>query len=316
VGKIRDLEIQIRDYINHYRNNHVLVQDLVKWNILCSSLDVVGDTVLAIETYSALKPVNDDGFNYLAVYGILQVLYVQQDAVLHIFQSLDISPKLVDPKILTDTMYVRGIRNKATGHPTKHGRKNQVLSSHFISRISLSLSGFTLMSAEGGKTQFNNISIADLIHKQEIGTAHALEIVVEELRKREEAHKMKFKGQTMVSIFPGTLGYYFEKVYEGTLGKAGGRWAFGQMHVGVLIDLAAKLRTAFTERAVLPANDPTEYALADTEYALRKLKGYYDSEPANSLNDKDAYIYTFYIESQFEQLRKLAEETDEDLALP
>jgi hypothetical protein len=64
---------------------------------------------------------------------------------------------------------------------------------------------------------------------------------------------------------------------------------------------------------VPPANDPTEYALADTEYALQKLKGYYDSVPDNTLNDKDAYIYTFYLEHQFEKLHKLAEETDEDL---
>ena len=126
MNKIRDLEIKIRDFINHYRNNHVLVQDLVKWNILCSSLDVVGDTELAIESYKGLKT-EDVGFNYLAVYGILQVLYVQQDAVLHIFQSLDISPKLVDSAILTDVMHVRGIRNKATGHPTKHGKGKQPL---------------------------------------------------------------------------------------------------------------------------------------------------------------------------------------------
>jgi len=313
VSTIRDLEIKIREFINHYRNNHVLVQDLIKWNILCSSLDVVGDTELAIESYKGLKT-EDVGFNYLAVYGILQVLYVQQDAVLHIFQSLDISPKLIDSAILTDVMYVRGIRNKATGHPTKHGKGKQTLSSHFISRMSLNLFGFTLMSAEGGNTQFNNISIGDLLHKQEVGTAHALEIVVEELCKREEAHKMKFKGRSVVSIFPSQLSYYFEKIFEGTLGKNAGRWEFGRMHVDILIDVVTKLREAFVERAVLPANDPTEYALADTEYALQKLKGYYDSVSDNTLNDKDAYIYTFYLEHQFEKLQKLAKETDEDLA--
>ena len=62
MGKIRDLEIRIREYINHYRQTHVLVQNLVKWNILCSSLDVVGDTELALGTYRALKEEKDDGF--------------------------------------------------------------------------------------------------------------------------------------------------------------------------------------------------------------------------------------------------------------
>jgi hypothetical protein len=150
-----------------------------------------------------------------------------------------------------------------TADGTRHG-KGKPLSSHFISRISLSLFGFTLMSAEGGKTQFNDISIGDLLQKQEIGTTHALQIVVEELRKREEAHKMKFKGRSVMSIFPSHLSYYFEKIFEGTHSKDAGRKKFGQMHVGILIDVVAKLREAFVERAVLPGHS-ISFSAADRD---------------------------------------------------
>ena len=311
MGKIRDLEIRIREYINHYRQTHVLVQNLVKWNILCSSLDVVGDTELALGTYRALKEEKDDGFNYLAVYGVLQVLYVQQDAVRHIFESLDVSLKLVNPAKFSDIRYVREIRNKATGHPTKLD-KNRPVSSHYISRISLSLSGFTLMSAEGAKTEFNEINIPELLQKQEAAVTHALEIVVDVLGKRENEHKMKFKGKTVTSIFPGHLSYFFEKIFEGTISDNSGRWEWGRVHVESLIEVVGKLREAFVERAVLPASDVIERDLQGTEYALQKLKGYYDSAPDNNLNDKDAYIYTFYLRHQFEQLKKLASEVDQE----
>jgi hypothetical protein len=91
VGRIRDLEIQIRDFVNHYRFTHVLVQDLVTSNVVWSAPDAIGDTQLAIGTYQCLEEKDDIGFNFLAVYGILQVFYVQQDAVWDLFEALDIS---------------------------------------------------------------------------------------------------------------------------------------------------------------------------------------------------------------------------------
>jgi hypothetical protein len=78
------------------------------------------------------------------------------------------------------------------------------------------------------------------------------------------------------------------------------------------VDIVAKLREAFVERAVLPASDVIEHELQNTEYPLQNLKGYYDSAPDNTLNDKDAYIYAFNIRHQFEQLKKLAKEVDEE----
>ena len=316
VGRIRELETQIRDFINQYRQTHVLIQDLVKANILWSSLDVVGDTQLAIDTYRALQHENhkDVGFNYLAVYGILQVLYVQQDAVRHIFESLDIPLNLVDPKNFAEVQRVRDVRNKATGHPTKHGKKKQPVTSHYISRNTLSLSGFTLMSADGPKTQFNDISIGELLQKQEAGVIQALAAALGELVKREKDHKMRFKGQTVSSLFPDTLSYYFQKVVEGTLTGKGnrGRWQFGRMHVKLLIELAAKLRQAFLDREVIPASDVIEDDLQDTEYPLQKLKMYYDSAKGHTLNNKDAYIYVFFVKHQFEKLRTLAQEVDQD----
>lgn len=67
-----ELEEQIRDFINSPRKQHILLQDHADWNKLCSSLDVVGDTELAIDAY--MENINEpasDGQKYLILYGIL-----------------------------------------------------------------------------------------------------------------------------------------------------------------------------------------------------------------------------------------------------
>lgn len=78
---IEQLETEIRDFINNPRKQSLLLKDSTVWNKLCSALDVTGDTELAINAYISAINVNSDGEAYLIVYGILQVLLVQQDAV-------------------------------------------------------------------------------------------------------------------------------------------------------------------------------------------------------------------------------------------
>src|SRR5439155_5472665 len=220
-----------REYINDYRLRHVLLQNEARWNVLTSSLDVIGDTELAIASYKPLNESSDTGFRYLVVYGILQVLFVQQDAAVHILESLDIPEPTTDP----DIQYVRDVRNKATGHPTKREgskKRNIPQSSHFISRISLHTAGFQLLSViDGQDAVFTDVNIPELLRRQENGIIRLLESGVGTLRKRDEEHKMKFKDKSVAALFPETLSYYFEKVFEGTLSRSPGRWEWGGMHV-------------------------------------------------------------------------------------
>jgi len=111
-----------------------------------------------------------------------------------------------------------------------------------------------------------------LLQKQEAAVIHALEIVVDVLGKRENEHKMKFKGKTVTSIFPGQLSYFFEKIFEGTISDNSGRWEWGRLHVESLIEVVGKLREAFVERAVLPASDVIERELQDTNTRCKSLR--------------------------------------------
>ncbi|PHS32655.1 MAG: hypothetical protein COA95_02575 [Methylophaga sp.] len=104
---ISKLEGKIRDFINSPRRQSTLLGKREGWNKLCSSLDLIGDTELAIAAYPSMcKTEGDDGASYLIVYGILQTLLLQQDAAKHIANVLDIGITL--PKELQQ---IRMIRN-------------------------------------------------------------------------------------------------------------------------------------------------------------------------------------------------------------
>ncbi len=48
VMKISDLEVRIRYQINKTRKQYFLFKDSKGWNQLCSALDIIGDTELAL----------------------------------------------------------------------------------------------------------------------------------------------------------------------------------------------------------------------------------------------------------------------------
>ena len=94
------------------------------------------------------------GAIYILVYGVLQALGLQQDAVIHLAEALGMKYEL-DPLLKE----VREVQNASIGHPTKRvGRAR----AHFICRISMTRAGFQLMTLypEQGPTEFRGVSLA------------------------------------------------------------------------------------------------------------------------------------------------------------
>jgi len=89
--KIAKLEDEIRDFINIPRNQHRLLSDKNRWNQICSSLDVIGDTSLALESYYNCKWTSDAGMQYLLIYGLLQAIFIQQDALKNAAEAVDMN---------------------------------------------------------------------------------------------------------------------------------------------------------------------------------------------------------------------------------
>ncbi len=302
VTTIRELESQIRDLINNRRKQLTLLGNPASWDKLCSSLDVIGDTELAFAAYGRLPEPNDDGTAYILIYGFLQALFVQQDAVCHLCEALDISYS-PDPLLVE----IREIRNDAIGHPTKRGKGTKF---GFISRPTIGKWGFQLMTTTPGKWPpvFRHVDLRARLESQREKLKFALESVVEELRREEMEHREQFKDKKLASVFPATLHYYFEKLYESTRGSKG--WEFGKLNLDFVAKVVSDLREGLRERGGLGTYDTVEYHLQLVDYPLEQLAQYFESSGTGRLNERDAFIFISFVEGQMDELRRMAVEID------
>ena len=268
-------------------------------------MDIIEDTELAIEDYLKLRQIESDGLKYLHIFGILQVLYVQQDAMNHLFESL----KLTFEKD-KDLYEIREIRNCSIGHPTKRGNGKEH-SFHFIVRISVDIFGFNLMSVYPDRekpTIFRYYHIPDLISKQMAVINTKLLIVIKKLKEQEMNHKNEFADQKMINCFPPTLSYHFEKIYEMT--SRAELFEFAKANFAVIEKTIVDFKEGLVKRGILSASDTAKYILALLRYPTDKLRKFFDN--TGNLNKEDISIYTFYIEKQVNELRDLAREIDEE----
>jgi len=208
---------QIRHFINGPRMSHMLRKNVENWNQICSSLDVIEDTDEAIRAFNPTPMCReslreDMGKRYLALYGVLQALFLQQDAVFHLCESLSTSHEQSSYPRLDN---IRDVRNASIGHPTKRTKRKQ-RSHHFLSRISMNHpNDIRLLSFyPDGSMKAEGIDLVGLIAQQVNDVESILVEVVAILRQRVEDHKAKFMNEKFAIDFPTTLDYSFEKLFE------------------------------------------------------------------------------------------------------
>ncbi len=192
------------------------------WNQFFAALDTIEDTCLAIQNFQL--DTNDLFIKnpYLATYGILQALFIQQDAVNYLKISLFGSIKKID---WSNTKYVelakiRHIRNETIGHPVKteqKGRKstyiNDEITSCTIDRSSLTKDGFRYMLWMHSKTDSKTINFSEIIKLQDKYLSAELETVMKELKIEEKQHKLKFKGEKLSELLNKPSLYQVNLIY-------------------------------------------------------------------------------------------------------
>jgi tetratricopeptide (TPR) repeat protein len=302
---IDELEQQIRDFINNPRKRHILSQDNAVWNLLCSCLDTIGDTELAINAYERSSNPPPTGVTYLLVYGLLQALFIQQDAVENLCQALVID--YVPQKLLVE---IREIRNDSIGHPTKRG-KNKGFAYNFIGRYSLAKEGFDLMTTYPDDTQplFRHVSIESLIEGQRNVMQKVLTEVLGKLKEEEANHRAKYRDQKLEDVFPPTLSYYFHKMGSAIDGEPGG---FGTMHIHLVAKVIEDFKERMDKRGALQAYASVVDLIKLIEYPIQELTAYFDDVTHSTLNVKSAHIFAFFVDKHIEELKSMAKEIDED----
>lgn len=294
------LECKIRDIYNIPRRYRKSQRDRSAFNQACSALDVIGDTELALQEYRTASGEYGKGLTYILVYGVLQALFLQQDAVTHLAESLGL--KIERPEELNE---VRNLRNEASGHPTRKDLKRGRKSFHWISRGSLTRQGFQLMSmySDADGYVFKNINLVNLIEIQATAVINLLSKVLDRLRKSENAHRSKYEAEMLIQVFRPSLPYLFEKLSEGIKKSEKRPSAAAAFHC--IMQMLSEFRQKLASRKETGSIDHIEMEMADP---ISELTAYL--QDAKKVNQRAAERFSEYIEKKFEELKEIAAEID------
>ncbi len=238
VTTIHDLTRWIRDYGHDARHLPRLISNEFLWHQIWTAVDIIDDVDLALTAHLASKFPSNDGERYLRTYGVMQGLFLQQDALLDLIKAIHPKKKIKESDVLKD---IREARNASVGHPTQL-RRNGVLSAHAIVRHSMSKEGFELHSYPRKQDRsFDYISIETLIKKQRLETIRILTDAVNDLRDQERLHRDSFKDIKLMGTFD-QVGRNWETGNWGKrkLGETGGQTE--RFRIAVLHDGAGYVR--------------------------------------------------------------------------
>lgn len=303
--KFFDIEKQVREHINTHRYQKVLISNLDNWSQICSSLDTLGDTGTAILSYFSSEYPTETGLSYIYTYGLLQALFIQQDAMNHLSEAFDVSYELSE-----ELKSIRAIRNASIGHPTKNRVKKVTYFNH-ISRISMSKGGFNLARFyDEGESEFVEVDFKLIVENQLEGINKAYKSIQQKLQEVDENHRAKFMGKPIVDIFHSTMGYMFEKVAQAIYSPSSSNIMFGRSMLESIENTYSEFQSALQERNEL--NDYTLYDLEEYFHGIRRVRNYLNRLDSIEFTESDARIYLYYLQNSHENFVKIAREIDEN----
>ena len=178
--RIRELVDAVR---NEIESRSLWPTDDDQFFALLVAIDTAEDTAEALLNYEQHGLGSGDGEKYLRLYGFLQGVFLQQDAVRWILQYLMPDQK-ASPSLAWSQL--RELRNMTVGHPTAYGLDKSNLQRVLISRITISDDGFQYQLWDKAKSDpvFFDASLCTLYpdYKREAQTL--LESVLESLQSR------------------------------------------------------------------------------------------------------------------------------------
>jgi len=125
---------QFRDLINGKAQRHngqsepftEYIQKALKlnkandWSFICSSMDIINDSLLGIENFIRFgmdgpTKYEDLGEKYIRLYGVLNATYIQQQALLNLYRISN-TPNLGEIERKVNSLKIREVRHKLGAH--------------------------------------------------------------------------------------------------------------------------------------------------------------------------------------------------------
>lgn len=308
MSQIAILENQIRDIFkipSMYRNT---INNVSNFNQAWSALDVIGDTELALTEFQSYNPLSNKGLSYIFAYGVLQAIFLQQDAIKNLAMSLKIPVELPDK-----LREIRELRNDATGHPTDRDvdRNKKLKSFHHISRESLSNKGFDLISTYSDNDQCNikYVDFETVIGIQSEFCENILKNIIEELKKAENTHRRKFMDDKLSYCFPSTLSYNFSTVKEGIRKDTDKDKDLALTIFKVIMEAVSKFSIKLKDRG---EDESIGYGpmIKELDYPMEKVLQYLKG--IEDVDSRAVEIFIYYIEEKVNKLKQIADEIDKN----
>lgn len=304
--EILKLQESIYDHINTNRYQADLISDLSIWNKICSSLDVISDTIMAVLSYCSSPYPKDTGLQYIYTYGLLQSLFIQQDAVKNLTKAFG-----QEYQISEQLKHIRNIRNSAIGHPTYEPVKKNVFYT-YLSRNTLSKESFSYMrSSASGEDIFYDVKVEEILESQLSGVLDKYKYISNLLIETDRKHKEKYKEKLVVDIFPSSMSYSFQKVAQAIYSPDGSNVTFGTSMLESIERVYRTFEKELLDRNELQGNEYLQYDLEQYFHVIDKLRKYFNNE-IEGMSERDARVYHYYIEKEHGHFMKIAEEYDEE----
>ncbi|KKP37306.1 hypothetical protein A2483_00030 [Candidatus Peregrinibacteria bacterium RIFOXYC2_FULL_33_13] len=185
---ILKLACEIREHVNDPGNNvfkeKYFNNKTSEWNLLCCSMDTFQDTALALRYYETInlhwKKV---GKNILIFYGILQAIFLQQDAVKNL-HKIFLNEKLEIHK-MPNLNKIRNFRNKFTGHPLEC-KQDKTIYRSIIAPMTLSNHKNIILGSwddTNKKAGYETIDFKEIYKEYKQETKSILKKIIETMKK-------------------------------------------------------------------------------------------------------------------------------------
>ena len=99
---LRELSIWIRDYGQDPRHQSRLLADRFLWHQLWTAMDVIDDVESALTAYTKNEFPTEVGEKYLRIYGVMQALFLEQDALDDLIKAIHPAKDICVKDILKD----------------------------------------------------------------------------------------------------------------------------------------------------------------------------------------------------------------------
>ena len=314
---IHKLSQSIRDIVFSAVTGHLFLKSLDNRFQIVACLDTIEDVQLAIDEYRRVDLSEDQtnkGKLYLAIYGVLQGMFLQQDALMNLANAIGFPFQLDDYPGIKD---IREIRNQIVGHPTSYRRRRSE-SYYAINRSSLSLKRFDVMeyNKEGGQSQVASVDLTQKLSDSESIIVQALRDLRGKLEGDIAKHKAEFRDRHLATLFHESLDYMCQKLLTGALDSSSvsDRYAAAAA-VKVIDDMLCDLREALSKRGKPPeAWSGVDSVWDELQYPMMAIKAFYMDENDNCVQTQEpeaVRIFASYVKSKLHELRTICREIDE-----